>query len=76
MKRVVEVTRPKMFIAENVDGYAPAPAALDTTALNHIVAEFEQSGYDVAYQVLKAVDYGVPQTRCVSSSSGWTKIRC
>lgn len=63
MKRVVEVTRPKMFIAENVDGLRTSTRGADTTALDHIVAEFEQSGYDVAYQVLKAVDYGVPQTR-------------
>lgn len=63
MKRVIETTRPKMFIAENVDGLRTSKHGDDSTALDHIVEEFSNVGYDVAYRVLKAIDYGVPQTR-------------
>lgn len=63
MKRVVETVKPKIFIAENVDGIRTSRASVDDTALNLIVREFQEIGYDVTYKVLKAVDYGVPQTR-------------
>lgn len=63
MKNVIEAVRPKIFVAENVDGLRTSKSANDTSALDIIVDEFRDSGYDVTYQVLKAVDYGVPQTR-------------
>lgn len=68
MKRVIDHVRPKLFIAENVDGLRTkkvkgANGDTDTTALEKVVEDFENSGYDVAYRVLRAVDYGIPQTR-------------
>lgn len=69
MKRVIEHVRPKMFIAENVDGLrtkkvaSMIPGEADVTALDQVVKDFADSGYNVVYKILKAVDYGIPQTR-------------
>lgn len=63
MKRVIDHVRPKMFIAENVDGLRSKKDDADVYALNKIVEDFSSDGYDVEFRVLKAVDYGVPQTR-------------
>lgn len=63
MKRVIDHVRPKMFIAENVDGLRTKKHGTDTTALEQVVEDFKSSGYEVVYKVMKAVDYGVPQTR-------------
>lgn len=63
MKRVIDHVKPKMFIAENVDGLRTKKDEADNYALDKIVDDFKKSGYDVEYRVLKAVDYGVPQTR-------------
>lgn len=63
MKRVIDHVKPKMFVAENVDGLRTKKDEADNYALDQIVADFEKSGYEVEYKVLKAVDYGVPQTR-------------
>lgn len=58
--RFVEVIKPKIFIMENV-------AALKThnkgKTIKEIVKEFEKVGYTVKYDVLNAVNYGVPQQR-------------
>lgn len=69
MKRVIEHVNPKIFIAENVDGLrtqkvkSAKSGEADVSALEQIVQEFSESGYDVAYKVLRAVEYGIPQTR-------------
>lgn len=69
MKRVIDHVKPKMFIAENVDGLRTKKVVgsdgvtTDVSALEQIVDEFAESGYDVVYKVLKAVDFGIPQTR-------------
>lgn len=63
MKRVIDHVRPKIFVAENVDGIRTKKHGTDTTALDQIVEDFKASGYNVVYKVLKAVDYGIPQTR-------------
>ena len=60
MCRILREKKPRCFLAENVKGIL--------TANNHeafplIIKGFEDSGYDVVYQVLKASDYGVPQNR-------------
>ena len=58
--RFVEVIKPKMFVMENV-------AALKThnkgKTIEEIVTEFEKVGYSVKYDVLNAVNFGVPQQR-------------
>lgn len=58
--RILRDRQPKCFIAENVKGLMTANKG---EAFPLIISEFEKSGYDVRYQVLHAVEYGVPQKR-------------
>ena len=60
MCRILRERQPKCFIAENVKGILTANKK---EAFPLIVKEFEDSGYDVSYQIIKAVEYGVPQKR-------------
>ncbi len=60
MCRILREKQPKCFIAENVKGLLTANKH---EAFPLILKEFENSGYDVKYQILKASDYGVPQNR-------------
>ena len=68
MIRVINSCKPKMFIAENVDGIRNSKKNIsgtnvDQSALDTILEDFEENGYDVQYHVLNAADYGVPQIR-------------
>lgn len=68
MIRVIDYYKPKIFIAENVDGIRNSRKNIDgqnvdKSALTVILDDFEKHGYDVQSQVLTAADYGVPQTR-------------
>lgn len=65
MIRVIKHCDAKMFIAENVDGIRTnkTDKSLDSSALDKILIDFENSGYEVQYKVLNAADYGVPQLR-------------
>ncbi len=58
--RILRDRQPKCFIAENVKGLITAN---NGEAFPLIISEFEKSGYDVKYQVLHAVEFGVPQKR-------------
>ena len=60
MCRILKERQPQCFVAENVKGLL--------TVNNHqtfplILREFEHSGYDVKWQVMHAVEYGIPQKR-------------
>ena len=59
-KKVVEITKPKVFIAENVKGLTSLDDILDI-----IKTDFENTadGYIVFAKILKAYEYGVPQNR-------------
>lgn len=68
MIRVIKHYKPKMFIAENVDGIRNsrkniAGENVDRSALDTILDDFNSAGYNVQYHVLNSADYGVPQTR-------------
>ncbi len=68
MIRVINHYKPKMFVAENVDGIRNSRKNvvgedIDKSALDIILQDFEESGYDVQYKVLNSADFGVPQTR-------------
>ncbi|MFB5155086.1 DNA cytosine methyltransferase [Streptococcus salivarius] len=68
MIRIINHYKPKMFVAENVDGIRnsrknQAGEDIDKSALDVILEDFEKHGYEVQYKVLNAADYGVPQTR-------------
>jgi DNA (cytosine-5)-methyltransferase 1 len=60
MCRILRERKPKCFIAENVKGILTANKR---SAFPLILKEFEESGYDVQYQILNSADYGVPQKR-------------
>ena len=60
MCRILRERQPKCFIAENVKGIMTANKH---EAFPLIIKEFEDSGYDVTYQIVRAVEYGVPQKR-------------
>lgn len=62
MREVVSITRPKMFIAENVKGLTNLGDV--KKIIEHDFAEADGDGYIVVpSQVLLAADYGVPQSR-------------
>ncbi|RUO39904.1 DNA (cytosine-5-)-methyltransferase [Aliidiomarina taiwanensis] len=62
MKKVIEITKPKVFIAENVKGLANLKDVKEV-----IENDFSQAGGDgylvVPARVLLAANYGVPQSR-------------
>ena len=60
MCRILKDKKPQCFIAENVKGILTANKH---EAFPLILKEFEDSGYDVKYTVLRAVEFGVPQKR-------------
>lgn len=58
--RIVKVLKPKVVVFENVVGLMSMQGGL---VLEAICEEFSAAGYEVAYDVLNAADYGVPQAR-------------
>lgn len=68
MIRVINHYKPKMFIAENVDGIRNSRKNeigedVNRSALDTILDDFKEAGYNVQYNVLTSADYGVPQVR-------------
>lgn len=59
-KRILSIIKPKAFVFENVTGIL----SMDGGKLfKSIQREFAELGYELKYQVLNALDYGVPQIR-------------
>lgn len=58
--RFVDVIKPKFFVLENVPGLLSMEKG---KYRSDIVERFESIGYNVNYKVLRASDYGVPQSR-------------
>ena len=58
--RLVEAKRPTFFLAENVSGIL---FSKHNPAVDRILNNFAELGYNVSYGLLSAFDYGVPQTR-------------
>jgi DNA (cytosine-5)-methyltransferase 1 len=58
--RILRDKQPKFFVAENVSGML---ADIHKEAVQNIIAEFENAGYNVHIELLNAADYGVPQDR-------------
>ena len=58
--RVLRAKKPLFFLAENVAGML---APRHTEALKQIQVLLQQSGYRLSFELLNAVDYGVPQDR-------------
>lgn len=60
MCRILREKHPKCFIAENVKGIL---SANKKSAFPLILKEFEESGYNISFKLLNAVNFGVPQKR-------------
>ena len=60
MCRILRDKKPRCFIAENVKGILSANGK---SAFPLIIKEFEDSGYNVSFKLLNAVDFGGPQKR-------------
>lgn len=58
--RILKDKKPKFFLAENVKGMM---ANRHSEAVDGIISQFEDAGYDVFIKLLNAVDYGVAQDR-------------
>lgn len=58
--RIVKGVQPKGFIFENVAGIVQGR---HQAVLEYMREQFAGSGYQVAFSILNAADYGVPQTR-------------
>jgi len=58
--RILREKKPKFFLAENVSGML---ASRHSDALFNIKRLFIESGYNLSFSLLNAVDYGVPQDR-------------
>ena len=60
MKNAIALLRPQIFIAENVDGISQN---FQGAYLERIIADFALIGYQVKYQIIDAVAFGLPQHR-------------
>ncbi|ELA08164.1 DNA-cytosine methyltransferase [Moraxella macacae 0408225] len=58
--RILTAKQPKFFVAENVSGML---AKRHSFAVQNILAQFEQAGYQVFVKMLDAYDFGVAQNR-------------
>ncbi len=63
MKAVIDKVKPLAFVAENVDGIRSSKKTSDISALEYIISQFKNIGYNVVYKVMNAKYYGVPQNR-------------
>lgn len=60
MVEAIKLTKPKVFIAENVKGLLMKTRK---ESLDKILHDFNELGYNISYQLYHAADYGVPQSR-------------
>ena len=61
--RFVKHFKPSFFMMENVPGILSMKTAKNESVIDLIMKEFDEAGYNAAYKVLNAAEYGVPQTR-------------
>ncbi len=58
--RVIETLRPKFFVFENVHTFA---AKRQKGALEYVLNKAKEIGYETQWNILNALNYGVPQKR-------------
>ncbi len=58
--RVVKTLKPKFFVFENVQTFA---AKRQNGALEYVIEQSKNIGYDPNWRILNTLDYGVPQKR-------------
>lgn len=58
--RILKILKPKIFIFENVKGLL----SMDNgNLIKEIILEFKKLNYEIKYETLNAMNYGVPQSR-------------
>ncbi|NJM21675.1 MAG: DNA cytosine methyltransferase [Richelia sp. RM2_1_2] len=65
MVRYAQAFMPKVVLLEQVKGLLSAPCLnnIKGGVLKNLVYSFQELGYTVSYEVLRAADFGVPQIR-------------
>ena len=58
--RVIKECTPKMFIFENVKGLTTHESG---KTFEYVLSKFNELDYNISYDILKATDYGIPQSR-------------
>ena len=58
--RVVKECEPKMFLFENVKGLTTHDSG---KTFEYVLSKFNELDYNISYDILKATDYGIPQSR-------------
>jgi DNA (cytosine-5)-methyltransferase 1 len=58
--KIVDLKKPKFFVAENVKGILNIGGG---EVIQRIVKDFADVGYEVRYKLFNVADYGVPQSR-------------
>ena len=58
--RIVNESKPAMFIGENVPGIV---SMMKGKVIERICDDFANCGYDITWDILNAADFGVPQNR-------------
>jgi DNA (cytosine-5)-methyltransferase 1 len=58
--RVIKECNPKMFIFENVKGLTTHESG---KTFDYVLSKFKELNYNITYNILKATDYGIPQSR-------------
>lgn len=58
--RVISEVSPEAFVMENVPGLA---RGAQVSVFRNVIAQFEALGFHVAWKLLQAADFGVPQRR-------------
>ena len=61
--RVATIVKPYLIIGENVKGLLTKQTSNNESYIDVIVQEFEKIGYKTVFQVLKAEQFNVPQSR-------------
>lgn len=61
--RIVKITKPKVFMMENVKGLLSMKNPEGQSIIDAIYEEFSKLGYNLQHQVVNAKNYGVPQAR-------------
>ena len=61
--RFVSIFKPSFFVMENVPGILSMQTADKQSVVKLILNEYEKAGYNAAYKVLNAAEFGVPQLR-------------
>ncbi len=61
--RIASILKPKTILLENVRLLTSMKLANGNYASEDIVKRFQDIGYEMSYQVVNAMDYGVPQSR-------------